>query len=39
MKKAYQKPTIEVIDFEAEKIMGPLDNEEEFISGLPEGWE
>ena len=39
MRKTYVKPEVEVVDFETEAVMAAYGNKEEFISGLPEGWE
>lgn len=38
MKKEYQKPNAEMINFESGEIMGPLDNEEG-AGSLPSDWE
>ena len=39
MKKTYVKPDAEIVEFETEAIMDAYGNEEEFVSGLPDGWD
>ena len=38
MKKTYQKPTAEIIDFEKETIMGAFDGDEGW-GDMESGWE